>query len=74
MNDNNETINDIGYLMIILHLFTICSFNKIKGTILIANEGINGTISGSYQSINIIQKPKTTWTQEIPDARLQRQF
>ena len=33
----------------------ICSFNKIKGTILIANEGINGTISGSYQSINIIQ-------------------
>ena len=31
---------------IVLELKNFCKFNKIKGTILIADEGINGTIAG----------------------------
>ena len=31
-----------------------CKFNKIKGTILIANEGINGTVAGLKNDINKI--------------------
>ena len=31
-----------------------CSANNIRGTILLANEGINGTISGSNDAINKI--------------------
>ena len=33
-----------------------CFFNKIRGTILIASEGINGTLAGFYEPINIIIK------------------
>lgn len=32
----------------------ICSFNKIKGTILIAEEGINGTVAGFPNSIKLL--------------------
>jgi len=32
-----------------------CKFNKIKGTIIIAEEGINGTIAGTSQSIKNFQ-------------------
>ena len=28
-----------------------CKFNKIKGTIILAEEGINGTIAGLFESI-----------------------
>ena len=34
----------------------LCSFYKIKGTILLANEGINGTLAGLADPINILEK------------------
>ena len=37
---------------IITKLKDFCKFNKIKGTILIADEGINGTIAGLEKNIN----------------------
>ena len=37
---------------IITKLKDYCKFNKIKGTILIADEGINGTIAGLEKNIN----------------------
>ena len=37
---------------LILKLKNFCKFNKIKGTILVAEEGINGTIAGLNKSIN----------------------
>ena len=36
-------------------LYDFCKFNKIKGTILIANEGINGTLAGFKKDINSIK-------------------
>lgn len=36
------------------NLFAICQQQQIKGTILLAPEGINGTISGSRSSIDIV--------------------
>ena len=33
-----------------------CSFHKIKGTILLAEEGINGTIAGFSNSIKLFEK------------------
>ena len=36
---------------IITKLKDFCKFNKIKGTILIADEGINGTIAGLEKNI-----------------------
>lgn len=35
-------------------LLACCEANKVKGTILLATEGINGTISGSPESINTV--------------------
>ena len=32
-----------------------CRFNKLKGTILIAPEGINGSIGGLYNSIKLLK-------------------
>jgi UPF0176 protein len=32
-----------------------CSFNKIKGTIILAKEGINGTVAGLYESISLLE-------------------
>ena len=37
---------------LILKLKNFCKFNKIKGTILVAGEGINGTIAGFDKTIN----------------------
>ena len=37
-------------------LNVFCKFNKIKGTILIANEGINGTLAGLKKDIDNIKK------------------
>ena len=41
-------------------LNNFCKFNKIKGTVLIANEGINGTLAGLkkdiYNVVNILKK------------------
>ena len=44
-----KKIKDI--LMIKNQLSNFCKFNKIKGTIILAEEGINGTITG--MSVNI---------------------
>ena len=37
---------------LILKLKNFCKFNKIKGTLLVAEEGINGTIAGKNKSID----------------------
>ena len=34
----------------------LCFFNKIRGTILIAKEGINGTIAGLDNPVNLFQE------------------
>ena len=34
-------------------LSNFCKFNKIKGTIILADEGINGTIAGKSNDISI---------------------
>ena len=58
-----------------------CKFNKIKGTIIIAEEGINGTIAGTLQSIKNFQleikkigfenlNPKYSYSKFMPFFRL----
>ena len=58
-----------------------CKFNKIKGTIIIAKEGINGTIAGTSQSIKYFQleikkigfenfNPKYSYSKFMPFFRL----
>ena len=42
MDDNLIIKNDLSHF---------CKFNKIKGTIILAEEGINGTIAGNAESI-----------------------
>ena len=32
-----------------------CSFHKIKGTILLADEGINGTVAGLIKPIKLLE-------------------
>ena len=39
-----------------LFLKDFCSFHKIKGTILIAKEGINGTVAGLADPIDLLEK------------------
>ena len=63
-------------------LFTVCKDNKIKGTILLAEEGINGTIAGSRTGIDNMkafldrdgrfdgQEYKESFTATIPFHRL----
>ncbi len=43
--DQNEVLSELN---------EFCKFNKIKGTVLIANEGINGTLAGLEKDINNI--------------------
>ncbi len=59
MNNKHFTIitfyqfkKDFDQIKIITELNNFCKFNKIKGTILIANEGINGTLAGLKKDIN----------------------
>ena len=59
MNNKYFTINTFYQFKIIkdkndiiTKLKDFCKFNKIKGTILIADEGINGTIAGLEKNIN----------------------
>ena len=58
-----------------------CKFNKIKGTIILAEEGINGTIAGTSQSIKNFQleikkigfenfNPKYSYSKFMPFFRL----
>ena len=37
-------------------LKNFCIFHKIRGTILIANEGINGTLAGLMEPIELLKK------------------
>jgi UPF0176 protein len=46
--------NEFDNFRIILDRF--CSFHKIKGTILLANEGINGTVAGLNEPVNLLEK------------------
>ena len=60
MNNSNFTIITFYQFKRIINpailkeeLKQFCSFNKIKGTTIIANEGINGTLAGLKDSIKI---------------------
>ena len=68
-------------LTIISRISDFCKFNKIKGTIIIAEEGINGTIAGTSQSIKNFQleikkigfenlNPKYSYSKFMPFFRL----
>ena len=48
-----KKIKKIYNLQIFLKEF--CSLNKIKGTVILAEEGINGTVSGLSEPINLLQ-------------------
>ena len=63
MNNKNFTIitfyqfrNISNKQILISKLKDFCRFNKIKGTILIADEGINGTIAGMEKNIKNVIK------------------
>ena len=45
---------DFDQLKLLSELSNFCKFNKIKGTVLIANEGVNGTLAGLEKNINNI--------------------
>ena len=49
-----KKIKKIDNLQILLKEF--CSFHKIKGTIILALEGINGTLAGLSEPISLLQK------------------
>ena len=68
-------------LLIKSRISDFCKFNKIKGTIIIAEEGINGTIAGISQSIKNFQleikkigfenlNPKYSYSKFMPFFRL----
>ena len=61
MNNKHFTIitfyqfkKDFDQLKLLSELSNFCKFNKIKGTVLIANEGVNGTLAGLEKNINNI--------------------
>ena len=49
-----KKIKKINNIQILLKEF--CSFHKIKGTIILAEEGINGTLAGLAEPIDLLQK------------------
>tara|TARA_B110000116_G_scaffold248442_1_gene241473 strand:+ start:183 stop:1118 length:936 start_codon:yes stop_codon:yes gene_type:complete len=49
-----KNLTKIDNLQILLKEF--CSFNKVKGTIILAEEGINATVAGVAGSIELLQK------------------
>jgi len=68
-------------LIIKNELTRFCKFNKIKGTIILAEEGINGTIAGISDNINKFEsyiskmgfdnyKPKYSYSKYMPFFRL----
>ena len=74
-----KKIDDI--LNIKNELVHFCKFNKIKGTIILAEEGINGTIAGLFESIKkfeshllslgfAIYNPKYSYSKFMPFFRL----
>ena len=74
-----KKIDDI--LNIKNELVHFCKFNKIKGTIILAEEGINGTIAGLYENIKKFEShllslgfanynPKYSYSKFMPFFRL----
>mgnify|MGYP001163967062 CR=1 FL=1 len=74
-----KKIKDI--LIIKNQLSNFCKFNKIKGTIILAEEGINGTIAGMSANINNFESqilkigfhnynPKYSYSKFMPFFRL----
>ena len=74
-----KKIDDI--LIIKNELADFCKFNKIKGTIILAEEGINGTIAGLFESIKKFEShllslgfanynPKYSYSKFMPFFRL----
>ena len=74
-----KKIKDI--LIIKNQLSNFCKFNKIKGTIILAEEGINGTIAGMSANINNFESqilkigfhnynPKYSYSKLMPFFRL----
>ena len=74
-----KKIDDI--LIIKNELSHFCKFNKIKGTIILAEEGINGTIAGTAESIKKFElhlkrlgftnyNPKYSYSKFMPFFRL----
>ncbi len=74
-----KKIKDILFLKKKLSVF--CKFNKIKGTIILAEEGINGTVSGVLESIKNFEfeikkigfdnfNPKYSYSKFMPFLRL----
>ena len=62
MNDKHFTIvtfyqfkKNFDKINLVSELKNFCKYNKIKGTIIVANEGINGTLAGLKKDINNIQ-------------------
>ena len=59
MNDDNEILVATLYKFVEVidlnelqdQLYSICNKNKVMGTILIANEGVNGTISAKPKNL-----------------------
>ena len=62
-------------------LVHFCKFNKIKGTIILAEEGINGTIAGLFENIKKFESyllslgfanynPKYSYSKFMPFFRL----
>ena len=47
-----DSIKNFNKIKLVSELNNFCKYNKIKGTILIANEGINGTVAGLNKDIN----------------------
>jgi len=62
------------------HLKVLCEEQKIKGSILLAEEGINGTVAGSRSGINALKsyletrfphlEYKESWAKEMPFHRM----
>tara|TARA_Y100001970_G_scaffold286821_1_gene409922 strand:+ start:281 stop:1213 length:933 start_codon:yes stop_codon:yes gene_type:complete len=74
-----KKINNLSKIKIELN--DICKFNKIRGTIIIAKEGINATVAGNSNSIKILEsflknkgfdniKPKYSYYKYMPFFRL----
>ena len=64
-----------------IELKDICKFNKIRGTVIIAKEGINGSVAGTSGSIRLLEiylknkgfdkiKPKYSYFKYMPFFRL----
>ena len=61
MNNKHFTIitfyqfkKDFDQIKLLSELSDFCKFNKVKGTVIIANEGVNGTLAGLKKDINNI--------------------